>query len=1033
MSIFNNKYLVVSMILTFVIASLSIAGTVKTDAEKIAIELAAMDNFDNSDIITDTQDYCASTYTNQTDDWITNVTFGDINNNSGQDGPTSYGDYTSLSTDVTPGGTYTLSVTYFSDGYTEHARVWFDWNADEIFDASECYYLGSGADITLTMDIAVPYDATAGTTRFRIIEQYNTDPGDDGACDGQGNHSTTYGETEDYSVNIGEPPLYDAAAVAFVQPGSNGQQGQPETPIVTFANYGSMTATFDVSLVIEYDGSNVYEESGSVEDLEFGETADVTFAEFTPAEAGDYILTATAMLSGDDVPGNDVITADFNAQPEILPPSGLSATDDQDGVVPLSWFEPGLPPCELLQYDDGVLGNAFYYYASDNLIANAFVAVAPVQICSVFVHVLTQGDEYWPWPDGTHEPVQLKIFDDAGDGTPGDMLGEFTATAELGMDIAIAIDPPIVCNTDMFWVAFNNVNDADPYDGLGLDAVSDYPQYHWVRNGGVWTNESLYDGDRMIRASIRSSGVALTLSGNNPTMDDVILDTQELSGYNLYRSTAPNVEVTPDNLIASDLEETSYDDYGVENGTTYYYVATAMYDDEIESGPSNEAMGIPAAPGELSVDPDDITFNCPLGQAGSVELELANSGGLDVYFDISCTTNDNVYVQGETPYNPYSSQAAFSSTKYEGEKTFQVSDYNPPLLLDSGGPDAFGYKWIDSDEPNGPEFNWIDPSSHEQYPFGDDDNQGPFGLAFGFPFYGEVFNTVNICSNGFISFSSGLTAYTNTELPNPDGPLNLIAPFWEDLNPSTSGIITFYTDDDMTVISWVDVPAYDWDHGVGPETFQVILYPNGKIKFQYLDLNDPLEYCTIGIQNGAGDVGLQVAFDQAYVHNDLAIMFMGSWLSVNPPSGVVPAGGSVTVDVMMDASDLDIGIYQGNLSIGCYDVNHQMPDMDVPVTLDVVTGIEDQAVLPESYALSQNYPNPFNAKTSIEFALPEPADVELTVYNMLGQKVATLVNEHLGTGMHSVVWDASDVSSGVYFYKIAAGEYTEIQEMTLLK
>jgi len=152
----------------------------------------------------DVLQYCSSCYTNTTDDYITNVTFNTINNNTGAEGaPCSYGDYTAISTDVIINQTYTLTVTFYSEGtWTEYVRVWLDWNQNEIFENDETYYLGSGIDATLMADIAIPLTASPGPTRMRVIEQWNVDPGVAGACDGQGSHSTTYGETEDYTVNI---------------------------------------------------------------------------------------------------------------------------------------------------------------------------------------------------------------------------------------------------------------------------------------------------------------------------------------------------------------------------------------------------------------------------------------------------------------------------------------------------------------------------------------------------------------------------------------------------------------------------------------------------------------------------------------------------------------------------------------------------------------------------------------------------------------------------------------------------------------
>ena len=90
-------------------------------------------------------------------------------------------------------------------------------------------------------------------------------------------------------------------------------------------------------------------------------------------------------------------------------------------------------------------------------------------------------------------------------------------------------------------------------------------------------------------------------------------------------------------------------------------------------------------------------------------------------------------------------------------------------------------------------------------------------------------------------------------------------------------------------------------------------------------------------------------------------------------------------------------------------------------------------MIPTHYALSQNYPNPLNATTAINYQLPVDAHVTLDVYNTLGQRVATLVHEKQEAGYKSVNWDASEVSSGLYFYKLTAGDLTETWRMMLVK
>ncbi len=93
----------------------------------------------------------------------------------------------------------------------------------------------------------------------------------------------------------------------------------------------------------------------------------------------------------------------------------------------------------------------------------------------------------------------------------------------------------------------------------------------------------------------------------------------------------------------------------------------------------------------------------------------------------------------------------------------------------------------------------------------------------------------------------------------------------------------------------------------------------------------------------------------------------------------------------------------------------------------------DLSMTPETFSLAQNSPNPFNPSTAIAFTLPAQAHVRLTVFNALGQEVATLVDDERAAGSHVARWDAMNQPSGAYFYRIESGSFVETKRMMLVK
>jgi hypothetical protein len=101
--------------------------------------------------------------------------------------------------------------------------------------------------------------------------------------------------------------------------------------------------------------------------------------------------------------------------------------------------------------------------------------------------------------------------------------------------------------------------------------------------------------------------------------------------------------------------------------------------------------------------------------------------------------------------------------------------------------------------------------------------------------------------------------------------------------------------------------------------------------------------------------------------------------------------------------------------------------------LGSVLGVDPYSVIPKEFTLSQNFPNPFNPETKIKFGLPKSGSVKLNIYDASGRVVSELINQNMNPGTFEVTWNASNYSSGVYFYKIESEGFTETKKMILIK
>jgi len=425
----------------------------------------------------------------------------------------------------------------------------------------------------------------------------------------------------------------------------------------------------------------------------------------------------------------------------------------------------------------------------------------------------------------------------------------------------------------------------------------------------------------------------------------------------------------------------------------------------------------------ITINPGQIEAEVSIPDTTSHAISLVNTGEADLHYTVALTSDTRMDRQPPV-------QLA------KGEADPRVGT---PPTDGFGGPDAFGYSWIDSDEPAGPTYEWVEINELGTNAGGSDDtNLGPFDLGFEFTYYGESFNQVRLCTNGWMSFTSTATSYNNDPIPNGSEPNNLIAPFWDDLNPGAGGDIYYYADEanGRFIAEWDQVSHYG--NTTDKVTFQVILTINGEILIQYKDMVDVNE-CTVGTENATGDDGLQVTFNAAYITNEKAVLFHADkpWATVMPVSGTVEPGLNAMVRVIFNSEDIEEGNYTGSLLIHANAPNS--PETVIPVTLHVygsTTGAEDG--LPRRYALGHAHPNPFNPATTIGFAIPRAGHVKLSIYDIAGRLVKTLADENFAAGDHSILWRGTDnrgrrVSSGTYFYRLESGDFRATEKMLLVK
>ncbi|RLC64716.1 MAG: hypothetical protein DRI01_02885, partial [Chloroflexi bacterium] len=385
---------------------------------------------------------------------------------------------------------------------------------------------------------------------------------------------------------------------------------------------------------------------------------------------------------------------------------------------------------------------------------------------------------------------------------------------------------------------------------------------------------------------------------------------------------------------------------------------------------------------QIVVDPDHIEAALAPGESEERTVTISNEGDADLVFHTDLELirepgRDNVRRQPRrvrlgneeiTPSNELQiaikAGTALPKQLEEWNRNTTELDWivDGPRRDRRGGPDNFGYRWIDSDEDDGPNFNWIDISRDGRRLDAEDDwNSGRIDLGWSFPWYGNNFSIIRICSNGWITFNPDcdMDDYDVRQPPTHVEPNNILLPNQFDLDPENGGAMYFWTNEnDSAVVSWIDVPEFDADHNYNVRsTFQVILGNNGTVVYQY----GPQRNCdgsisNVGFESPDGSDGLSIIYRQANrIYNNLAIRIWVEgededieWLSVEPTEGEIEPNNDLDLTVILNAEGLELGEYEANLHI----LSNDPDDRDVAVNILLTVSEEDDepriAIEPEN-------------------------------------------------------------------------------------
>lgn len=276
----------------------------------------------------------------------------------------------------------------------------------------------------------------------------------------------------------------------------------------------------------------------------------------------------------------------------------------------------------------------------------------------------------------------------------------------------------------------------------------------------------------------------------------------------------------------------------------------------------------------------------------------------------------------------------------------------------------------------------------------------PFILALALLFFTGCFFILNVTQPSAVDENTDLSSTVEFRLDERDF----------GANAQTVGIVAIMAPTDWTI------KQVEYDGAYGPEVM------------------DPLHPDSADAMPGKGT---DYWHDTLMVHHPAPTGM--DWYVFQGPGFETTTGDSANMmTVKFDMTAGSAGSYElaymvSVADLGFEESNYHDVSTGHAITVNSPNSIGNNVELADGFALAQNYPNPFNPSTNIKFNLEKAGDVNLTVYNLLGKKVAVLANGFMEKGIHNVKFNAQDLPSGVYLYKLTAGAFVQTRKMALLK